>query len=259
MGGRLEGRTAVVTGAASGIGRATALAFAAEGASVVCQDLDGDGASATAEQLGVEAMAWACDVTDGDAIAGMFAALDERGRLADVLVSCAGVDRTPGDAFEEAMAGAGPQITLMTDAAWWRMLEIHLGGAFLCTREAVRRLADARRPGSLIYVSSIAGSAGWGTVHYATAKAGLLGMSRALARELGPRGIRANAICPGVIDTPMVRGVGDDLVAGLTMLTPLGRLGTADEVAALALYLASDDSAFVTGQVISPNGGLVMS
>lgn len=254
---RLSGRIAVVTGAGSGIGRATALAFAAEGARVVCQDIDAAAAEATARSAG-EAVARCCDVTDAAGIAAMFADLDARGWTPDVLMSCAGVDRLPGDGFDEALRGEGTQVALMEAAAFSRMLAIHLEGAFLCTREMVRRLVDAKRPGSLIYVSSIAGTAGWGPVHYATAKGGLLGMTRALARELGPKQIRANAICPGAIDTPMTQQLGPDMLAGLTMLTPLGRIGATDDVAALAVYLASEESGFVTGQAISPNGGLVI-
>jgi 3-oxoacyl-[acyl-carrier protein] reductase len=259
---RLAGRTALVTGAGSGIGRATALAMAAEGARVVCFDLDAESARATAQQVtegGGEATDAAGDVSDAAAVTATFQALDERGWVCDTLFSGAGVDRVAGDGFDDAMTTGRPQITLMDKSAWDRMLEIHLGGAFLFTREVVRRLVDVDRGGTVTFVSSIAGTAGWGTVHYAAAKAALLGMTRALARELGPRRIRVNAICPGVIDTPMVQGLAADLVAGLQMLTPLGRLGTPEEVAALAVHLASDESAFTTGQAISPNGGLVMT
>jgi 3-oxoacyl-[acyl-carrier protein] reductase len=258
----LDGRTALVTGAGSGIGRATALALARAGARVVCQDIDGDGAAATATDVraeGVEAQEHACDVADAAGIGAMFTSLDDADWTVDVLFSCAGVDKTPGDGFDEAMAGGGPQIALMSDDAWKRMLDIHLDGAFRCTRDVVRRLVAAGRPGALIYVSSIAGTAGWGPAHYATAKGGLLGLTRALARELGPHQIRANAICPGVIDTPMVRNLDAGMIAGLQMLTPLGRMGTVDDIASLAVFLAGADSGFVTGQAISPNGGLVIS
>ena len=110
----------------------------------------------------------------------------------------------------------------------------------------------------MICISSIAGLAGWGPVHYATAKAGLLGLVRSVARFCGPHGIRANAICPGVIDTPMTASVAPQMIAGLKMLTPLGRVGEPADIAAAAVYLASDESGFVTGQALSPNGGLVI-
>ena len=112
------------------------------------------------------------------------------------------------------------------------------------------------KSGSIVNMSSIAGLAGMGPAHYATAKAGLLGLTRSLARELGRKKIRVNAICPGAIDTPMTEKMGEGLVKGLLMGTPLGRMGTAEEIASLALFLASDDSAFITGQAISPNGGI---
>ena len=146
----------------------------------------------------------------------------------------------------------------MSDAGWTRMIDIHLNGAFYCTRAMVKRLLDAKQGGSVICISSIAGLAGWGPVHYSAAKAGLLGLVRSLARFAGPVGIRANAICPGVIDTPMTQAIAPQAIAGLKALTPLGRLGVADDIAALAVYLASDESGFVTGEAISPNGGLVI-
>ena len=135
------------------------------------------------------------------------------------------------------------------------MLAIHLNGAFFCCREAAKQMIPAQS-GSIINMSSIAGLGGMGPVHYATAKGGLLGLTRSLARELGRQKIRVNAICPGAIDTPMTENMGEGLIKGLLMGTPLGRMGTAQEIAALALFLASDDGGFITGQAISPNGGI---
>ncbi|MGE0880516.1 MAG: SDR family NAD(P)-dependent oxidoreductase [Acidimicrobiia bacterium] len=262
MTGRLEGKVAVVTGAGSGIGKATALRFAHEGASVVVQDLRGDAAQTTVDEItaaGGKAMAWGSDVSDSAAIAAMFDASTAQLGVADVLFSGAGVDRTPGDGSNAGGLSQGIQVVDMTDEGWQRMLDIHLNGAFYCTRELVKRLAPTGKPASIIVVSSIAGTSGWGAVHYATAKAGLLGFIRSMARMTGPLGIRANAICPGVIDTPMVAGVDKGAIEGLKMLTPLGKVGSADDIAHLAVYLASDESGFVTGQAISPNGGLVIA
>ena len=171
------------------------------------------------------------------------------------MVNNAGVDRLPGDGFDMVLRGEGPQITLMAHEAFSRMLAIHVTGTFTCTREAVRLMGDGG--GSIIPMSSIAGVAGWGPVHYSAAKGAILGFTRAAARELGPLGIRVNAIAPGAIDTPMTRSLPEGLLAPMVAMTPLRRLGRADEVAASALFLASDESSYMTGQCMSPNGGIV--
>jgi 3-oxoacyl-[acyl-carrier protein] reductase len=261
MTGRLQGKIAVVTGAGGGLGAAMSTRFAEEGAIVVCQDLDEAAASRTVDAItaaGGAASGWECDVSDSAAINAMFEDAAARHGVVDVLVNCAGVDRTPGDGSREGNTGSDVQITLMSDAGWQRMLDIHLNGAFYCTRAFVDGLVEAKQGGSMICISSIAGLSGWGPVHYATAKAGLLGLVRSVARFCGPLGIRANAICPGAIDTPMTAAVAPAMIAGLKMLTPLGRIGEPADIAAAAVYLASDESGFVTGQSISPNGGLVI-
>ena len=254
---KLEGRVAFVTGAGSGLGRAIAETFAREGARVAVNDLDGSSARAAVAALpGAGHLALEGDVTDSARVAAMFAEVERaHGRL-DVLVNNAGVDHVPGDGLDRL--GSGVQILNMSDEGWSRMLAIHLNGAFYCTREAVRRMLPAKS-GSIISMSSIAGLGGLGTLHYSTAKAGLLGMTRALARQLGRHGIRVNAICPGAIDTPMSRRIPEPMLKGLLALTPLGRVGRPEEIAATALYLASDDGAYVTGQAISPNGGVHMA
>ncbi len=252
---KLEGRVACITGGGSGLGRAIAQAFAAEGAAVAVTDLRGAAAEETVKALpGVGHLALAGDVADAEAVAAAFARIEEtHGRL-DVLVNNAGVDRLPGDGFDQLMK-TGSQLPHMSDGSWTRMLAIHLNGAFFCCREAAKQMIPAQS-GSIINMSSIAGLGGLGPVHYATAKAGLLGLTRSLARELGRQKIRVNAICPGAIDTPMTESMGEGLIKGLLMATPLGRMGTAQEIAALPLFLASDDGGFITGQAISPNGGI---
>jgi 3-oxoacyl-[acyl-carrier protein] reductase len=254
---RLEGRVALVTGAGSGIGRAIAQTFAAEGAAVVVNDLRLETAEETVKTLpGSGHLAVAADVSDSAAVAAMFERLDAVHDRLDILVNNAGVDRTPGDGHEKLLE-TGVQLPHMTDDGWQRMLAIHLDGAFFCTREASKRMTP-HQSGSVINISSIAGLAGMGPVHYATAKGGILGFTRSLARELGRQKIRVNAICPGVIETPMSAQVPEAVLKGLEVATPLGRVGTAQEIATTALYFACDDSGFVTGQTLSPNGGLVI-
>jgi 3-oxoacyl-[acyl-carrier protein] reductase len=252
---KLEGRVAWVTGGGSGLGRAISGRFAAEGARVAVHDVRPEAAEETLKSLpGTGHLALAGDVTDSARVAEVAREIDRAfGRL-DVLVNNAGVDRTPGDATDKLLA-TGSITPHMSDAGWTRMLEIHLNGAFFCAREAVKRMLE-HRSGSIVNMSSIAGLAGMGAIHYSTAKAGLLGFTRALARELGPRGIRVNAICPGAIETPMTANVPEPILKGMIASTPLRRMGTADEIAAAALFLASDESSFVTGQWLSPNGGI---
>ncbi|MDP2712205.1 MAG: SDR family NAD(P)-dependent oxidoreductase [Solirubrobacteraceae bacterium] len=251
----LQGQVAVVTGASGGLGSPIAKALAAHGASVACQDI-ADGVEATAEAIGAaggpQAAAYVCDVSDSAAVDAMFADVDRRWGRVDVLVNNAGVGRTPGDGRDEA--DDAPLITRMTDSGWQRIIDVNLNGAFYCARAAVRRMAPAGR-GSVINMSSISGLTGIGVIHYSTTKAGLLGFTRQLAADLGPFGIRVNAVCPGVIDTPMIEGVD---VERLRAMTPLGRIGVPDDVTGAVLYLASDDSSFTTGQWLSPNGGIFM-
>jgi 3-oxoacyl-[acyl-carrier protein] reductase len=254
---KLEGRVAWVTGGGSGLGRAISERFAAEGARVAVHDVRADAAEETLKSLpGSGHLALAGDVTDSARVAEIGSQIEQACGRIDVLVNNAGVDTTPGDATEKLFE-TGMLIPHMSDAGWTRMLDIHLNGAFFCAREAVRRML-ARRSGSIVNMSSIAGLGGLGTIHYSTAKAGLLGFTRSLARELGARGIRVNAICPGAIDTPMARRVPEPAMKGMLAMTPMRRIGAAQEIAAAALFLASDESSYITGQYISPNGGIQM-
>ncbi|MCH2434396.1 MAG: SDR family oxidoreductase [Acidimicrobiales bacterium] len=254
--GLLAGRVACITGAGSGLGRAIAERFASEGAIVVAQDIDAESAQQTVASLAGDGhLPTVGDVADEQAMLDVFAAISDRFGRIDVMVNNAGVDRLPGDGFDMVLRGEGPQITLMAHEAFSRMLAIHVTGTFTCTREAVRLMGDGG--GSIITMSSIAGVAGWGPVHYSAAKGAILGFTRAAARELGPLGIRVNAIAPGAIDTPMTRSLPEGLLAPMVAMTPLRRLGRADEVAASALFLASDESSYMTGQCMSPNGGIV--
>ena len=269
---KLKDKIALVTGGGSGIGRAICERFAEEGARVIVNDLRQDAAEATAKALGAGARAIAADVADSAAVRAMFAALErEPGRL-DVLVNNAGVASGPGDDRQallrrgetrimEMVSGQGVHthwdVTQnMTDEAWHRVIGVHLNGTFYCTREALKIMAR-HNAGAIVNLSSVAALMGLETVpHYSAAKGAILSFTRAVAREVASRGIRVNAICPGYIDTPMTAGISDLSRKMILGRTPMGRTGEPHEIAAAALFLACDDSSFVTGQWLSPNGGL---
>jgi len=269
---KLKDKVALVTGGGSGIGRAICERFAEEGARVVVNDVRQEAAEATAKALGAGARAIAADVADSQAVSAMFAAVErEHGRL-DVLVNNAGVASGPGDDREalkskgaarlmEMVSGEGVQThwdvtQAMSDAAWHHVIGVHLHGTFYCTREALK-LMSRQNSGAIVNLSSVAALMGLDAApHYSAAKGGILALTRAVAREVASRNIRVNAICPGYIDTPMTAGfseLGKKLVLGRT---PMGRMGEPREIAATALFLASDESSFFTGQWLSPNGGL---
>ena len=256
--GRLDDKVAVITGAGGGLGAAMALACAGEGAAVVCQDLREEAAHASADAViaaGGAALAWSCDVTDSAAIEEMFDVASAQLGTVNVLVSNAGVQHVPGDGGPELSGLA--QLTAMTDESWRAMLDIHLGGAFFCSRAMIRRLLESGSGGgSIICVSSIAPLTGYGPIHYSAAKMGLIGFVRSLAVYGGRHGIRANAICPGMIITPMTAAEAENQ-EWMRKRTPLKRVGLPDDIAPLVVYLASDESSFVTAQSISPNGGVV--
>lgn len=241
--GKLEKKVALITGGGSGIGKATAKKFADEGALVVVQDFNEASAEEVAESLtGVGHFALSGDVSNEQDMENVFSEVKKRCETLDVLVNNAGISGNPG--------GLGS----ISHESFMRMLEVHMGGTFICTQSALPLMTAG---GSIVNLSSIAGLAGWGPVHYASAKGAILGFTRASARELGGLGIRINAVAPGVVETPMTEDLDEALLAPLIMMSPLGRIGKADEIASAILYLACDDSSFITGQWISPNGGLV--
>ncbi len=244
--GPLSERVAVITGGGGGLGRADALKLAAAGASVVLGDLDLARAEAVAAEVraaGGEALAVRVDVTDeADVNAFVERAAALRGTV-DVLVTNAGI-------FQ-----ASP-VDEMCLADWSRMLAIHLNGAFLCSRAALRYMLPQRRGAIISMSSGIAYRGSAGVAHYATAKAGLLGFTRSLALEVGPQGVRVNAIAPGLVETEMPRNVLTEAqIQASAERTPLGRNALPDDVAEVVLFLASDASRHITGQVIHVNGG----
>ena len=274
---KLKDKVALVTGAGSGIGRAITTLFAQEGARVIANDLNEKAARETVEALGAAgsgARVIRADVADSAQVKAMFAEIEREFGSLDVLVNNAGIAGTSAadrdklreradTRIMELVSGEGIRTHLdvtqeMTDEAWHRMIAVHLNGTFFCTREALR-LMSRRDQGAIINMSSVAA---WGieaVPHYSAAKAGILGFTRAVAREVASRKIRVNAICPGYIDTPMTQPMSDLMRKAVVARTPLGRYALPNEVAQTALFLASDDSSFFTGQWLSPNGGLLIA
>ena len=259
----------LVTGGGSGIGAAICRAFTAEGARVAVLDVNETAAARVASEL-AGAIAVTADVSHrAEVDAAVDQAVAELGGL-DILVNNAGIvgrdevlrSRPRVEAqLAEALAGdvtTALDVTVsLTDDEWRRMLATHLDGTFYCTRAALRVMGPARS-GVIINMASICGIIGCtGVPHYSAAKAGILGFTRAVAKEVITQGIRVNAIAPGYIDTPMLELVTEPMRIGVRLQTPIHRLGTPGEIAAAAVFLASDEASFFVGETLSPNGGFV--
>ena len=247
---RLEGKLALVTGAASGIGRDTAALFAREGARVAAADLDEAGLAALAAD---EENIVACplDVGNADAVADGFAAAEAALGGLDILVCAAGV---VGSKFGDGPAAA------CKEAAWDQVMRVNLKGVWLCCREAIPRL-EARAGGSIVTISSVTAlsppATFWRSHAYMTSKGGVITLTKCIAAYYGRNNIRANVLAPGMIDTPMSRRMQGEpeIMAYLAEHQPLGALGRAADVAAAALFLAADESAFISGTVVPVDGG----
>lgn len=242
----LDGRAAVVTGAGSGIGRATALLLAEEGCRVVAVDRDAEALDALATELGEPARVLACDVTASEAPARVVrTAVEAFGRL-DVLVASAGIWETS-------------PLDELGDETWHRVLDVNLTAPFRCARAALPAMV-ANRWGRIVTVSSIAVRTGGGAASaaYVASKAGVVGLTRSLARYGGPYGVTANCVSPGVIDTPMIAGADAEQTRATLEQMPVGRLGDPMEVAAVVALLSSEAAGFVNGAHVDVNGGLVM-
>ena len=245
---QLANQIAVVTGAGRGIGHAIALKFAAEGADVVCVSRTPENAEKAAQEvrgLGRRAWAHAVDVADGASVsAAAEKILGDTGRV-DILVNNAGVTR---DGL----------LMRMSDADWDAVLNTNLRGAFLFTR-AFTRAFIKQRSGRIINVASVIGLIGnAGQCNYAASKAALLGFTKSVARELASRGITANALAPGFIETDMTASLNEQLRAEVLKSIPLGRFGQPDDIALAAVFLAGPSGRYVTGQVLTVDGGMVM-
>lgn len=247
---RLEGRVALVTGGASGIGAATCRRLAAEGASVAVTDMNLGGANEIASEIG--GFAQELDVRSYDAAKQAVAATEEALGPVDVLVNNAGYDEF--------------QFFVNTDEGLWdRVLEVNLRGVIAVTHAVLPGMQERSR-GRIVNVASEAGRVGsHGSAAYSAAKGGVIGFTKAVAREVGRYGITVNAIAPGPIDTPLLRSapeqlgeLGERIIKSMTGQTVLRRLGQPDEVAATIAFLASDDASYVTGQALGVSGGLAM-
>jgi NAD(P)-dependent dehydrogenase (short-subunit alcohol dehydrogenase family) len=247
----LQDRTAIVTGGGTpdGIGRATARLFAAQGARVAILDIAATDPAAAAAEIGAEHLGFVCDVRDQTACKAVVAQIAERFGRIDVLIGNAGVVH-------------GTAILDITRDEYDEILDVNLRGNFQMSQAVIPHMR-AQGAGSIVLMSSIAGQVGgglFGSSHYASAKSGLFGLAKALARELAPEGIRANAIAPGVIDNNITKGrMTREIKAEIAKKVPMGRLGTSEEVAKCCLFLASDLSSYVTGTVLSVNGGLLIA
>jgi len=258
MAGLLDGRVAIITGAGRGQGLAAARLFVREGAKVVINDIDQgsvDQAVAAINEEGGQAVGARADISDGEAVRGVLAKTRDAFGGLDILYNNAGV----GFSAKERMGIAMDDILNCTEQDWRRILDINLTGVFLFCKYGIPMLIERGR-GVVINTASIGGLRGGPSAHaYAASKAGVIQLTKSVAVTYGRKGVRANCICPGVIDTEMIQShmlAAEGAREAIGRHTPVGRIGTADDIAQLALYLASDASGFLTGQAIAIDGGV---
>ncbi len=242
---RFNDKVVMVTGGAAGIGRVTAEAFAREGATLAICDVNPEAGEAAAGALGPEASFEQVDVASEAAVSAWADQVAKRYGRIDVLVNNAGITR---DAL----------LLRMKESDWDLVLAINLKGAFLCTKAVARHMAQ-QRAGRIVNVASVVGVVGnVGQANYVASKAGLIGLTKTVAREFAGRGITVNAVAPGFIDTQMTASLSDKIKQAFLAQIPLGRAGTPQEVAEAILFLSSDQAAYLTGQVLHVSGGMLM-
>jgi 3-oxoacyl-[acyl-carrier protein] reductase len=244
----LEGRVALVTGASQGIGHACALKLAKSGATLALAARSQEKLQELVQQIdaaGGKAAAFPLDVGDEEQIKSAFKAVMAQFGKIDILVNNAGITRDQ-------------LLMRMKRADWDSVLNTNLTSAYLCTQQAISSMLK-QRWGRIINITSIFGQTGQaGQANYAASKAGLIGLTMALAREVGSRNITCNAVAPGFIETAMTSGLGEDLKQNALKMIPLGRVGSPDDVASAVAFLASDEASYITGHVLNVNGGMLM-
>ncbi len=247
MNGSFDGKLVIVTGGSRGIGLSIVKAFAAAGGRValVASSPERGEAAAAGLSLGEQVQGFGCDIADGEAVAALVTRIREEMGEVNFLVNNAGL--TEDNLFAR-----------MKTEQWQRVLDVNLGGAYHFCRALARPLMKLRA-GGIVNITSVVGQTGnAGQVNYAASKAGLIGFTKSLAKELAPRSITVNAVAPGFIQTDMTDDLGDDVKAGLLASIPLGTLGEVEDIAAAVLFLLGSGGRYITGQVISVNGGMAM-
>ncbi|MDG0980319.1 MAG: SDR family oxidoreductase [Halieaceae bacterium] len=269
---RLEDKIAIVTGAGQGIGRAIATTLSKHGATVVAVDLNLVSVQETVAGFSTAGLALACNVGNSAEVTAVVAAASERFGKIDILINNAGIGMAPNDGsdvFQQRMAqraaqfAAGETPTVyadhtidMQDEGWLAVMNVNINGTFYFCREVLKVMSAQNRSGSIVNISSTSALNGEGGAHYCASKAATLGLTKALAQELGARGIRVNAVAPGPTDTPAMAGISQEWRTQIAQAVLLNRLADPAEIANAVLYLASDESSYVTGHTLCANGGM---
>lgn len=245
----LKGKNAIVTGGSRGIGKAIALELAQNGANIIINYTSNKEAAEKTvkeiQQLGVKALAICCDVRDADAIKKMIDRIEEDFDTIDILVNNAGITRDN-------------LLLRMKEEEWEQVMDINLKGVFLCTKAVIRKMIKQKQ-GRIINISSVVGVTGnAGQANYSASKAGVIGFTKSIAREVSTKGINVNAVAPGFIDTDMTAILSEDIKENLLNNIPLKRFGKPEDVANLVVFLSSDKSNYITGEVINVDGGMAI-